>query len=65
MATRPDTGPDGVPPPDRIMPQSPDEMPTPDQPVETPMTKPDEITPVGPDYDQPDQAPSELPPPPG
>ena len=61
MATQPDTAPDGVPPPDRINPQSPDEMPAPDRPAETPMTEPDEITPVGPDYDQPDSAPTELP----
>jgi hypothetical protein len=39
-------------------------MPVPERPAETPMTEPDEITPVSPDYDQPDRAPTELPPPP-
>ncbi|PHQ62872.1 MAG: hypothetical protein COC10_09155 [Sphingobium sp.] len=64
MATRPDTAPDGVPLPDRIDPQSPDETPAPSIPQEAPMRQPDEISPVGPDYDQPDRTPEELPPPP-
>lgn len=64
MATRPDTGPDAVPGPDIIQPQSPDEAPAPSFPDEAPVQEPDEVAPVGPDYDQPDSAPSELPPPP-
>lgn len=63
MATHPDPHPDGVPPPDIIQPQSPDEMPPPATPDETPMTEPDEVTPIGPDYDQPDSTPTEIPPP--
>lgn len=61
MATHPDTSPDGVPAPDIIQPQSPDEIVPPDTPTELPMTEPDEITPVGPDYDQPDRSPPEIP----
>lgn len=63
MATRPDTSPDSVPAPDRIEPQSPDELPAPQQPDEAPMDQPDEVGPVGPDFDQPDSAPVEMPPP--
>lgn len=62
MATQPDPNPDGLPPPDIIEPQSPDEMPAPATPVELPITEPNEIVPVGPDYDQPSRAPAEFPP---
>ena len=58
MATRPDPA---VPGPDTIDPQSPAEVPVDPTPAETPMTEPDEVAPVGPDYDQPDRSPDELP----
>ncbi len=61
MATHPDPAPDGVPPPDRIDPQSPPETPAPLTPHETPAGEPPEIVPNGPDFDQPDSAPPELP----
>lgn len=62
MASRPEPGPDEIPAPDIIEPQSPDETPPPATPRELPATRPDEIHPVGPDYDQPDRAPPEFPP---
>ncbi|EQB31526.1 hypothetical protein [Sphingobium ummariense] len=62
MATRPDTGPDSIPAPDTIEPQSPPETPVPATPEESPAGEPPEIAPVGPDFDQPDSAPVELPP---
>ncbi|KXU30770.1 hypothetical protein A0J57_02865 [Sphingobium sp. 22B] len=62
MATHPDPAPDGVPSPDRIDPQSPPETPAPLTPDETPAGEPPEIVPNGPDFDQPDSAPPELPP---
>ena len=64
MATRPDPAPDGIPAPDIIEPQSPDETPPLDFPEESPVRQPDEVDPVSPDYDQPDRGPVELPPPP-
>ncbi|WP_408641261.1 hypothetical protein [Sphingobium amiense] len=64
MATRPALDPDGVPAPDIIRPQSPDETPPLDVPEEAPMREPDEVGPVDPDYDQPARGPDELPPPP-
>ncbi|WP_176590953.1 hypothetical protein [Sphingobium sp. EM0848] len=62
MATQPDPAPDGVPQPDKIEPQSPPETPAPATPAETPAGEPPEIVPQNPDFDQPDSAPSELPP---
>ncbi len=62
MATQPNIAPDGVPPPDRIDPQSPPEAPTPSTPDETPAGEPPEIVPNNPDYDQPDRSVPELPP---
>jgi len=62
MATRPDTAPDILPPPDRINPQSPPEAPAPDAPQETPAGQPPEILPDSPDFDQPDRTLPELPP---
>ncbi|AMK23720.1 MULTISPECIES: hypothetical protein [unclassified Sphingobium] len=62
MATQPDPAPDGIPPPDIIEPQSPPETPAPTTPEETPAGEPPEIIPEGPDFDQPDRAPPEIPP---
>lgn len=62
MATQPNPAPDGVPPPDRIEPQSPPETPAPATPAETPPGQPPEIEPQGPDFDQPDHGIPELPP---
>ena len=53
MATQPQTD------PNRIDPQSPPEVyPPPAEPLEP---NPDEVEPLSPDFDQPDQAPEELP----
>lgn len=61
MATQPDPGPDELPPPDTIEPQSPPEAPPPVTPDEAPIHEPPEVAPVGPDYDQPNRAPPEIP----
>ena len=58
MATQPD------PDPDFIDPGAPSEVPAESPPAETPFDEPNEIEPVQPDYDQPDRAPLETPPPP-
>ena len=55
MATQPDIM------PDTITPQSPQETPVPNAPVEAPNTDLPGISEPAPDYDQPDTAPSETP----
>lgn len=58
MASNPE-----IPPPDTINPQSPAEIPGETAPAETPFGQPAEIVPDTPNVDEPDRAPSELPPP--
>jgi hypothetical protein len=47
--------------PDTIDPQSPEEAPSDPTPTEAPQSEPPGVSPVGPDFDQPDRAPSEFP----
>ncbi len=51
-----------IPSPDRIEPQSPPERPVQPEPAGVPFEEPDEITPIGPDTDNPGKQPTELPP---
>jgi hypothetical protein len=59
MASNPE-----IPTPDTVNPQSPAEIPVSPPPEETPFSEPPEIVPETPNIDEPDRAPSELPPPP-
>jgi hypothetical protein len=56
MASQPE-----IPKPDTIDPQSPPETPPAERPGETPFQEPPEVMPVGPDVDNPDRGPEELP----
>lgn len=59
MATHPDEP--ATPRPDRIEPQTPNELPITDPPAEYPVHQPPEIDPMQPDVIEPGRGPDELP----